>query len=772
LSKFELDMLRELGEEHVRGMLFRKVFERAEAYYRDQRVGNQRRIDGTLEAHVRGTELYAVHIEAIDGRLMVSCTCPFAQTAVCKHIGAVMLQWIRQPESFTVPAEGEERLPSARYAPGTFTVQIPFLPGGLRAGHELATAVPAAGAEGGQTESNLPTLLEQLTLANLREIARQRGWPIRGHTKADYVAALAPQLADPTDVARAVTSLSDDLRETLRAAYVAEDGHGITPVSLARVITALRGDQRPPLKAVEAAGRLTDLARWGLVIPWRSFSNGLCYLFPWEVQSNVPPLPGWCRQARQPPSANVLSRDRCHSVGLLYRMWESISQEQPALRPALEPLSERRFLTALQDWTYDPQEVHERLVKGRRRANQAVGTLSVPPLQPLLTDDGQSALAALTDGDTEEVEFVCRLLGELGLVSVEDGHLEGQRDAMAQFLRKRSVEQCAAVAQAYTSVLDWNELDMLLRAAPRLTLRRNMERFISYAYFRSELVRLRQMLLRFLATAGEEGWCALADVKAALRTMWPGFFSTPEAKGTKWLPEVLEMTWRQDQGESKADDVQDWRAAQSAFLQLMLQGPLYWLGFAELCMRDGELLAFRLHGLADVVWDRPFSIAHKEAQDSSVAVDEQGLTITVHPNAIPPQVHSLLGRMARLEQVRPGHFMYRLDVRTARASFERGKSLSGLLAEWNEVMPVAMPEAVHRTLTDWWNRYGQVRLYEGLALLELSDEIALRELEASTSLRQQIVARLSSRLVIVPDEAVDALVREFTVKGYTPKQVR
>jgi len=234
----------------------------------------------------------------------------------------------------------------------------------------------------------------------------------------------------------------------------------------------------------------------------------------------------------------------------------------------------------------------------------------------------------------------------------------------------------------------------------------------------------------------------------------------------------LEMTWRQDQGESKANDVQDWTATLSAFLQVMLQGPLYWLGFVELCLRDAELLAFRLHGLADVVWDRPFSVAHQEAQDSSVAVDEQGLTITVHPSTIPPQVHTVLGRMARLEQVTPGHFMYRLDLRTARASFERGKSLSSLLAEWNEAMPVAMPEGVHRMLSDWWERYGQVRLYEGLSLLELSDEITLRELEASTSLSQQIVARLSSRLVLVPDEAVEALVREFTTKGYTPKQVR
>ena len=56
--------------------------------------------------------------------------------------------------------------------------------------------------------------------------------------------------------------------------------------------------------------------------------------------------------------------------------------------------------------------------------------------------------------------------------------------------------------------------------------------------------------------------------------------------------------------------------------------------------------------------------------------------------------------------------------------------------------------------------------------VELGDEVALRELEASTRLSQHIVARLSPRLVVVPDEAVEELLREFTAKGYTPKEVR
>ena len=130
-----------------------------------------------------------------------------------------------------------------------------------------------------------------------------------------------------------------------------------------------------------------------------------------------------------------------------------------------------------------------------------------------------------------------------------------------------------------------------------------------------------------------------------------------------------------------------------------------------------------------------------------------------------------LGRIARLEEASPERFLYRLDPQVASATFGSGASLSDLLAEWEQVMPQTTPATLREMLRQFWTRYGQVRLYEGFSLLELSDEVTLRELEASTSLSQHIVARLSPRLVLVGDEAVEALLREFAAKDYTPKEV-
>ena len=115
-------------------------------------------------------------------------------------------------------------------------------------------------------------------------------------------------------------------------------------------------------------------------------------------------------------------------------------------------------------------------------------------------------------------------------------------------------------------------------------------------------------------------------------------------------------------------------------------------------------------------------------------------------------------------------YTYRLDMRAAYAAFAQ-ESLPKLLAEWKRIMPLPMPATMHKVLSDWWTGYGQVHLYEGLALLEVKDGVTLHELEASTSLKQHIIARLSPRLLVVRDKAVEALMSEFATKGYMPKEV-
>ena len=65
-------------------------------------------------------------------------------------------------------------------------------------------------------------------------------------------------------------------------------------------------------------------------------------------------------------------------------------------------------------------------------------------------------------------------------------------------------------------------------------------------------------------------------------------------------------------------------------------------------------------------------------------------------------------------------------------------------------------------------RFGRIRAYESVSVLTLGDDLALRELLASTSLREAILYEISPRAVVVRSEAIDALVEELTTKGFTP----
>jgi hypothetical protein len=62
-------------------------------------------------------------------------------------------------------------------------------------------------------------------------------------------------------------------------------------------------------------------------------------------------------------------------------------------------------------------------------------------------------------------------------------------------------------------------------------------------------------------------------------------------------------------------------------------------------------------------------------------------------------------------------------------------------------------------------------LYDKLTVMELADDMALRELLAGTSLNKYIVHQFSPRLVVVRDEGVDELMNELIKKGYTPRTV-
>lgn len=616
-----------------------------------------------------------------------------------------------------------------------------------------------------ESRSGLSAILNQLPEQELCDIARARGFVPRTTDHAQLAADLEALLADHTSIARSVVSMSPVLREALRAAFVAEDGGGVTPSGMALAMTSMRPASEPEVKPVEAAGFLSDLARLGLLLTWRdSLHQVPQYWLPWEVQHLVPPLLGWCPADLEPPPSTLCLRGVSDARAILAAVWQHVAAQRPRLKPALPVLAERRLAAGLQGWPVEQTEL-DRLRQARgRKLDLAQQLLTAPPAAFLLSESAMQDLAEAVSISADQAELFCQLLLELALAESVGGRLVAIPDAWETFKSQPESRQLRTMAQAYQSLARWSELDAVLRQSSDLVLWHNGQYTCSYQHFRSRLVRMRHMLLRFLACAGETGWLRLEYVDRALQRLWPEVSALLDAQPASWG-----VSMRDSSRQFAPHVAPPWDQVQGKVLRFLIQGPLYWLGWVELALDGEQLVAFRPRGLADWVWDRRQAEPTPEGEPVAVERSSDKVTIVVHPDGVPACAHALLGRIAELELARPGHFVYRLDPRRTSAEFEAGRTAADLLDEWSTCLQSPPPQAVADSLHDWWSRYGRVRLYEGFALLELQDDMLLAELEASTSLAQHILARISPRLALVPEEQVPVLLKEFSERGHMPR---
>jgi len=97
-----------LEEERIKTLVSPKVYQRGEEYYEGGHV-TQPTLEGqVLRATVTGAEAYDTQVMTNpSGQLSSFCTCPFVREPFCKHAIAVLLQWVRRPESFTQGGQGE-----------------------------------------------------------------------------------------------------------------------------------------------------------------------------------------------------------------------------------------------------------------------------------------------------------------------------------------------------------------------------------------------------------------------------------------------------------------------------------------------------------------------------------------------------------------------------------------------------------------------------------------------------------------------------------------
>ncbi|MCW5851952.1 MAG: helicase-associated domain-containing protein [Anaerolineae bacterium] len=621
------------------------------------------------------------------------------------------------------------------------------------------------------------TWLESFRMDDLRAMAQERGWTVRGTRKADVARQVAEALAAPTEVARTMSRLSADQRRILAAVSVVGGLDGVRVQDVERVVdywkSSLRGQQSARLISEVMTRGLVGLREdyyFGDPVPFiprvqaRSMPPLLADLLP-----HFPDPPPIARDAElrlADPSAFSRSLMQC-----LVR----IDQGRLPLRPPQpRPRVEDRF-SHLKGWDYDPVELGH--LQRENRLSLAGPPMTVPPPQPPLTDEVTTHLTALF-GDDRRLEFAHALLLAAGIV-LPGSPITTWDEVKEAFLRQNEPTQLGILARVYFGMTTWTEVWSLLRSRVALKLMRNPNGFgaqqLTLQTLLAQFAGFRRLVLNTLAWLPDNEWIPLADLLALFRVIWPGL--TPLNLNIYYRAQPQQGAWYftwngkpigQDSGEA-------WNGVHGGFILTMLTGPLHWLGLADLAYVRGEPTLVRLHGLADLFWDRTEMLESRAAvgtasTDAPVDISVHDETIEVNPARLTVEGHALLDRIAHLEQAQPFRFVYRLDVATVHRTFEQGATLEELETGWSAAFGQPMPEAVQSRLAGWWASYGRVRLYRDVSIIEFGDDYALAEMKAVSSLEKLMIAEISPRLVVIPKDAVARLQAELQRAGYTPRQ--
>ncbi len=769
--------LENITEADLNQIIKAKSLKRARGYLNG--VRNPERAGNVLTARVGSNRMYTVEVEVDEQGIHAHCTCPYDWGGCCKHIGALLLKWIQSPGGFTQTEaksgpQADSEYPIEVVPADPPATQRPKTPP-LWLGSSLKIRRQAE-------EKQLTGWLEQLKVQELRLMAKKRGWRVKGTKKADIAQQIIEQMTDPTEIVRAALGLDAEHAQVFRAMTLLGSDSGLQSDDLKGVATRW-GKLTKHKQITTYTGHL---AQMGLAV-----SGKLEYSYPplpdfipGPVIRHCPPplepvMPASTNISADIPNATLRLADPLSFIHKVHQIILMLEQNPVPLRPPMPRPKMEKFYPALQQWDYDPHELAG--IKTHKLAGYGSNlTLTVPPPERILPDEARVRLAPIAGGQAE-LDFLLALLMAAGVLQ-PGSPLTVWPEVKEHLFRQTELAQRATLARISFLMANWSELWEVLRREPGLHIRRSL--LFSYntpEHLREHLALFRNLVLRVLACLPDNRWIKVEDLLPLMKTIWTRFDQSRWEASPYYYPSQQQTGWylarRNSDQPLKPDNPADWHLAQWGFIMQLITGPLHWLGLVDLYENNGRPVEIRLHGLSDLYWDRvdvpgaPHpTVSQSTATALAAAVNIEGETITINPTAVSAQTHSLLDNLARLDEVLPDRFIYTLDVQAVHLAFEAGRTLADLTTEWEDLMPQSIPDHIRARLEAWWQGYGQVRIYENITVLEFSDDYALAEMKAVTSLSQHLIAEISPRLVLVPANKVKLLTIELEKAGYTPKQ--
>ncbi len=244
----------------------------------------------------------------------------------------------------------------------------------------------------------------------------------------------------------------------------------------------------------------------------------------------------------------------------------------------------------------------------------------------------------------------------------------------------------------------------------------------------------------------------------------------------------------------------DWLRAEYYYLAHLIRGPLHWWGVCDIAYaRDGRLAAFRLtplarwllHGDVEAALSEDDTLAQAaESSYDTTAAEDTTIMVTPQDELLVPctaqawPLISLLDRFAQTAGVQNGRLCYRLTPAALGAALSNGTSPEPLLAALQQLSvqdkdsgdardaqerqsTLALTRIIAQ-LERWIASYGRIRLYTGVALVEVAEAVVMRELQATTSLEEHILHSVQPTLHILKKVGAERLIDELKRRSQSP----
>ncbi|MCX6018731.1 MAG: helicase-associated domain-containing protein [Chloroflexi bacterium] len=627
------------------------------------------------------------------------------------------------------------------------------------------------------TELSLAETVDaEFNAAQLRELARWLNVQLQGSSKIGFMQQVVTALHERVermslDAESVLEGLSAEQQDFLRRAFTARDHEMHVPRSLLASVWARQFDRDGDRKLSEM---LTGLRKRALIFPTSPVQFGLRDVYyRWlSLGPNVPVVAFKVESPRPLPPEGA--GERGAFLDDFEALLDVLMKSGAVARGPLPPHPQATRFQWLRDWEHDADDAQRVLVSRPGWVPDPQTGIGVPLFSPL-TPQSTAMLEDQTGLTASRLALHVALACALQMIDAPARDASGPRQMTA---RVRRIEEWLVLGPEQKLRRAWRA--WLEEVADPFEVRAVAEsarpgesfvmqraigaRDLTPGHLAAEWCALRRYMARVMRGLPIGAWLSWDDLRAQLFDFLPECAWAMTDRADWWFVQAgsrarLQMARRED-----------WNQTLGAVFEHIVGDGMANFGAVEVQRVDGCLRAFRVTELGawllcETMHQPPESLSGRRSEAEPIAWNREAMTLYLQPA---PDRADIIALMRRIADRGATSFTYVITPVSIERALSDGMTLDEVSRRFKRA-GVSLPRPVSDLFRIASRRFGRVRVYQSLTVLELADEMTARELAANTSLMRYVVYRISPHAFVLPDDVIDDLIDEMQSKGYTPR---